>query len=358
MDLIDEVQAVLDGKVKEHLTPEPEHTPEPEPEVDLSGYAVPEWSEHSDLPGVMYRDISAAYLFSQPKLDPLVVRQYDGITEAGCPIVVPAVDPNYEPNVDMLKSLILNSRTGMKGMYIGHTGCGKTSGIEYFAAMTGRPFHRQEFDETLDDQKLYGSLELKPGETYHNKSDLVKSMAWPAICCLDEFSRATSTGSMLTNPLLDRRQARITSHDDEVSETINAIPEWMVVATDNTNGSGDDMDIYNAANVLDEAIRNRFDSFITVPYLSEGQERKLIGRLIPDMGEEQVKKFAKFSQLCHKGFEDRKLTTAFSVRNLLAIGKYMSEGLDFPEALTINFTNRVSQDERQFVSELVSSIWS
>ena len=162
---------------------------------------------------------------------------------------------------------------------------------------------------------------------------------------------------MLTNPLLDRRSVRITSHDDTKSETITAHPEWMVVATDNTNGSGDNMDIYNAANVLDEAIRNRFDSFVEVPYLSETQERKLIANLIPDMDTDNVRKFAKFSQLCHKGFEDRKLTTAFSVRNLLAISKYMSEGLDFSSALKVNFTNRVSVDERQYVNELVASIW-
>ena len=355
LDLADMIQRALDGapaEVEEITEPEVEV----EPEVVVE-YVQPDWSDHPDFPGVKYRDVSAAWLFNMPKLEPLVVRQYDGFEADTYPLNVPAIDPNYEANEEMLRSLILNSRTGMKGMYIGHTGCGKTSGIEYFAACTGRPFHRQEFDETLDDQKLYGSLELRGGETYHNPSDLVKSLAYPAVACLDEFSRATSTASMLTNPLLDRRSVRITSHDDTKSETITAHPEWMVVATDNTNGSGDNMDIYNAANVLDEAIRNRFDSFVEVPYLSETQERKLIANLIPDMDTDNVRKFAKFSQLCHKGFEDRKLTTAFSVRNLLAISKYMSEGLDFSSALKVNFTNRVSVDERQYVNELVASIW-
>lgn len=351
---IDELQAILDAQLSKPKEPSTEPT-EPAPELD-SDYEPPEWEHHHDFAGVEYRDVDAGWLFELAGLVSLTVRQYRGFEDV-CPIPVPEKMEPYALNEDVVRSLVLSSTSGLKGLYIGHTGCGKTSGIEQFAAITGRPFHRQEFDAFTDDQKLYGSLELNSGETYYNKSDLTKSLSWPAITCLDEMCRASSMATMAVNPLLDRNQVRVTSHDDSASETITAHPEWMVVATDNTAGNGDDIDMYNSANVLDQAIINRFDMFVDVPYPAESVERELIACLSTTMVEDDVKKLAKFSSLCHKGFAERTLTTAFSIRNLKAICKLVDMGQDVKSVLSLNYTNRVAKSEKADIVEMINSIW-
>jgi len=205
---------------------------------------------------------------------------------------------------------------------------------------------------------LFGSLEMRAGgETYFNKSDLTKSISIPAIVCCDEIFAATSGTQMALNPLTDRRQIRVTSHDESVSETINAHPEWMVTFTDNTAGNGDGLDIYNTRSTSDQAMNNRIDMFVHVPYPSESAERRLITALAPDLDIHEVRRLAKFSQECHKAFESRDITCGFSVRNLRAILGMISQHLTVKEAIGLNFINRVAKSEQSDVNTLVRSIW-
>lgn len=352
---LDTIQGLLDEALG--LTPNEEQTTESmmkEVTTYDEDYEPPAWEDHPDFEGVQTREVDCGWLFKTPDLVGLTTQTYQGFEDV-CPIAVPSVPAVYEPNMEQMKNLIISASTGLKSLHIGHTGCGKTSGIEYFAAVTGRPFHRQECDQFTDDQKLFGSLELHDGKTYFNKSDLTKSLSWPAIACIDESNALPSATQMALNPLWDRRQVRVTSYDDE-SETITACDEWIVAATSNTNGSADDIDLYNSANVQDQAMINRMDLFVNVPYPSETTERKIVAQLAPDMSELEVKRLAKFSALCHRAYENRELATAFSVRNLIAICSLLKFG-DIKEAIHVNYGNRVSKSEQAYVNTQVNSIW-
>lgn len=320
-------------------------------------YPEPLFVDHPAYEGVMYRKVRAWAVF--PVVDwravDFEITQYQGFESY--PLGVPEIDPVYMPNQDALTVLLMSEYTDLKALLIGHPGTGKTSLLEYFAAILGRPFVRFNFDQTTDDAKLFGSLELGGGKTYFNKSDLTKSLDYPSVVDLDEFSRSNSFQTMLVNPLLDRKMVRVTSHDETVSEVVNAVEGWSVFGADNTNGTGDDMDLYNSANVLDEAIRNRFDIFQTVPYMTETEERKLIKHLSPSLEESLVKKLAKASAMFHKGYADRSITSAFSIRNLKAVLKLHEAGCSLGQALTYNFVTRVSETDRPDVQETIRSIF-
>lgn len=348
--LLDEALGIEDKKVEQTTA-----SITTELEAYQEEYTPPEWEPMAEFEGVVTRTVDAGWLFDKEELAGLMVQTYEGF-ENTCPIYVPAIPDIYIPNIDQMRALIISSTTGLKSLHIGHTGCGKTSGIEYFAAKTGRPFHRQECDQFTDDQKLFGSLELSDGVTYFNKSDLTRSLAYPAVLCIDEMNALPSATQMALNPLLDRRQVRVTSYNDD-SETIDAHPEWMVCATSNTNGSSDDLDLYNSANTQDQAMINRLDLFVNTPYPSQEVEATIISMLAPDMEEGEVKKLAKFSCLCHKAYEKRELSTAFSVRNLKAITELLKMNFTMREAIKINYTNRVSKSDIAYVNTQVNAIW-
>lgn len=355
---LDKIQAILDAELGLKVTEEqPDESIEEELNVfSDEEYTPPDWVEHKDFPGVMTRKVDAGWLFGLRELAGLEVQTYEGF-EKVCPIPVPECPNPYVPNIDQLKALCVSAETGLKSIHVGHTGSGKTSGIEFFAAVTGRPFHRQECDEFTDDQKLFGSLELKEGDTYFNKSDLTRSLEYPAILCMDEVNALPSISQMACNPLFDRRQVRVTSHVDDRTETITAHPEWMITSTSNTNGSSDDMDLYNTANVQDQAMINRQDLFVNVPYPSESAERKILSELVPDMPVAEIKRLAKFSQLMHRAYESRQVSTAFSVRNLIAITKMLPLYDNIQQVLDINFVKRVAECDTQDVKETIRSIW-
>ena len=354
----DDVAAIMAGKAG---TVEVEEAPREEPAVietdPRDHYPEPLFVDHPDYEGVTYRKVMAWAVFpiEDWKAVDFEVTQYQGFESH--PLGVPEIDPVYIPNQSALTVLLMSDHTDLKALLVGHPGTGKTSLLEYFAAMLGRPFVRFNFDQTTDDAKLFGSLELAEGKTFFNKSDLTKSLSYPALLGMDEFSRANSFQTMLVNPLLDSKIVRVTSHDDSASEVVRAVEGWSVFGTDNTNGTGDDMDLYNSANVLDEAIRNRFDIFHTVPYMAETEERELIKHLSPSLEESLVKKLAKASAMFHKGYADRSITSAFSIRNLKAVLKLHSAGCSLGQALTYNFVTRVSDTDRPDVQETIRSIF-
>lgn len=360
-DIEDIIEAGLTGSEKSGAKTKPKAaTMTPEPEVYKAPAVVATDWEATEWDGVERRVISALEIFGKGVPD-VGLTQYRGF-ESYPQLNVPEIPEVYKPNMDALSAMVIGTPAGLKTMLVGDTGTGKTSLVEFFAAKLGRPFVRVVFDATTDDQKLFGSLEVKSvegaSETYFNKSDLTKSLAYPSVACLDEFSRANAEQTMLVNPLLDRRQVTVTSHDDSVSEKITAVDDWMAFGTDNTNGSGDDMDLYNSSNVLDEAIRNRFDIYARVPYSPEAVERTIIAQLADGkMSEDSVKKLAHFSALCHKGYSDRNLRTAFSVRNLKAIVGMFLQGMPIEQAIELNFGQRVSKSEHSDVAEMIRGIW-
>jgi energy-coupling factor transporter ATP-binding protein EcfA2 len=336
---------------------------EPEPEVmettTMESFETTEW-EASRWDNVEVRTVNAREIFGSD-VPAVGIKQYRGFETYGN-LDVPTLPAVYVPNTKALATLVLSCASGLKAMLVGDTGSGKTSLCEFFAAKLGRPFFRIQFDEFMDDQKLIGSLEVRQEEgasvTYFNKAELVRSMDYPAITAMDEFSRGPSHVTMLANPILDRGTVSITNQDEKVSVKVCADDDWMVVGTDNTNGSGDDMDLYNSSNVLDEAIRNRFDLYVRVPYAPETVERDIITQLAGDtLSSDDIRKLAHFSAMCHKGYSDRKIRTAFSIRNLIAIVALCKQGTSITQAIGLNFQNRVSKSEQPDIAEMVRAIW-
>lgn len=356
---LDHIKSIIDGidinygGAEEEVTVEEDTPPELPPKS--------EFQTHERFTGVEFRDIDARHLFGE-KVQARTIRQYRGFDgPAYQHISVPKVDPLYVPDIDMLNLLMKGERLGLKGLSVGDTGCGKTSLVEYYAAVTGRPFHREEFDQRTDDQKLFGSLELRAddgaSETYHNRSALVRAMEYPSIICLDELSRGDTSQTMMLNRFLDRGEVSITSHKG-TSPLVKNDPEIMVWFTDNTCGNGDDLDVYNAGNVLDQAIINRISLFGFHPYPSEKTQQEIISRFAGDaMSEEDAKSLAHFSAKIQQGFTDRTITSAFSTRNLIVICDMVKDGDTIAEAVRVNYYNRVAKSEKSDVAEQFRAIF-
>lgn len=273
------------------------------------------------------------------------------------PIEIPEVDPIYVPDVEALSTIITSAHLGLKAMLYGDTGSGKTSLLEYFAAMTKRPFARIQFDDMTDDQKLFGNLDLNDeGGTYYNKSLMVQSFDWPTICTLDELSRATAAVTMLMNPVLDRGTVQIVSKGGE-GAVAKASKEFLIFATDNTVGNGDGLDVYNSSNVLDEAIRNRLHMYQRVPYPSKSVVADILTKIDPCLSSNMKDKLVKFTGQLQQGFTERTITTAWSNRNLKAVVALLNAGMDVKEAITINYVNRVLDCEKEDVKEAMRVIF-
>ena len=273
------------------------------------------------------------------------------------PIAIPEVDPYYVPDAKVLSTIITAGHLKLKLMTIGDTGTGKTSLLEYFAAKTGRPFVRQQFDNNLDDQKLFGCLEFDEKGTYFNKSLMVKSFDYPTVCVFDEFTRATSEITMLANPVLDRGTVTVTAKDGECA-VAQTSEDFLIFGTDNTAGNGDGMDIYNSSNVVDEAIRNRFDLYEHMDYPPKSVVTDIVERMSDGhLTDDEMTKIVAFTLLVQKGFKERTITTAWSTRNLKAIIPLVKVGYELKDAVEVNYLNRILESERADVEETMRVVF-
>jgi MoxR-like ATPase len=302
-----------------------------------------------------YRDVMFADLFWKPKHVPdHPVRLFSGYDHD-------EPSDTYVPPVAEFEQLSLSLSAGLKPLVVGPTGAGKTLMMEHFAASTGRPFVRIAHDQELDRARVFGKIDIVIDEDGNQITDFVPgvlpvSMSGPALVVMDEVSRAPGFATIQYQSILDRRTF-LAPEAKPGKQIIKADPDWLIAATDNTKGNGDDMDIYSASNVQDASFINRLDIVIEQDYLPEDQERVLIDTLTDRLQSTEVHSLAKFSRLMHQGFKSGTLMTAFSPRNIVAIAQLVNIGVDLRKAIEMNYVSRVSKSEVSDVMESVDAVF-
>jgi cobaltochelatase CobS len=355
--LMDEIMDILADRKDEIEETPVEATPKTSPKKRKK--AAPKikgtgWEKRED--GTESRTVPFSEMFWKPKNVPdHLVTEYRGYDTDSVPEL-------YVPPPKEFERFSLSMALGLKPNIVGPTGCGKTLMVEYFAAVTGRPFLRIEHNHELDKATVFGQTHINVDDAGHQSTDFVpgilpRSMDKPTMVALDELSRATGFANLIYQRLFDRRELSMPEMKGLENPVIKPVEGWAVCATDNTKGNGDDMDLYSASNVQDASFINRFDTVIEQNYLTVAQEEKLIEGLNSRLEEEDIRRLAKLSHLLHAGFSKGDIATAFSPRNLRAICKYTAAGMDIKDAIELNYLSRVSKSEHSDVMECIRTVF-
>lgn len=275
---------------------------------------------------------------------------------------VPGIPDIYIPPKPEFEQMSLGFSLGLRLNTVGPTGAGKTLMYEYFANKTGRPYLRIEHNVELDKASVFGQTHLNTNEDGKQDTDFIPgvfvlSSSAPTLVNLDELSRASGFANMIYQRPLDRNEIFLPEMKDSGKQAITPDPFWIICASDNTKGNGDDMDLYSASNVQDAAFTNRWDMVIELNYLDVEQEQEMFMQMAPNVTKGVAKKLAKFSKLIHTGFNKGEIQTAFSPRNLLAIAKLFESGVDMETAIRINYINRLAKSEVPDVQECLRSVF-
>lgn len=132
----------------------------------------------------------------------------------------------------------------------GPTSSGKTSLVQYLAAITGHEFVRINNHEHTDLQEYLGSYTTDTGgKLVFNEGVLVKAVRNGYWIVLDELNLAPSDVLEALNRLLDDNRELFLP---EIQVTIQAHPDFMLFATQNPPT------LYGGRKMLSRAFRNRF----------------------------------------------------------------------------------------------------
>jgi len=270
---------------------------------------------------------------------------------------VPVVDPNHV-FLDSDLATYLQAREDNLNCWIhGDTGCGKSTFAQQVDARTGTMNHRVNFDTDITRTEFVGThaVVIEEGQQVTKFVDgiLPRAMQQPATLLLDEADAIRPDIAYVLQPILEHGCLRLL---EDGGRTVVPHPNFRIVSTANSAGSGDMSGLYaSAVQAQSAATRNRYDVFIKMDYLSAHAEVKLICKT-HELTKPAADRLKDFISKYRAAFKTGEIQEPLSPRNTFVLANLIRKwephvGLDlaFERAVTFNLANRVDEQQRAVI---------
>lgn len=214
---------------------------------------------------------------------------------------------------------IINSKIFYPVYITGHSGNGKTLMIEQVCASLGREMIRVNITKRTDETDLIGSYELIDGNTVRREGPVITAMRRGAVLLLDEVDLGTED-LLCLQPILEGKPY----FDKKTGEVIHAAFGFNVVATANTKGKGDADGRYLGANIMNEAMLERFALTEEQQYPDAKTERKILVKNFAALEVDDpdfIERLVTWAEVIRKAFSDGSVDELISTRRLVHIAK-------------------------------------
>jgi cobaltochelatase CobS len=294
---------------------------------------VPSWDKRRKTPDIMVRVHDTSIMDDEVKAR------------------VPAINPDYRPNMDALSLLayaIEKSDTGI--LLTGLPSVGKSSLVEYFCAITNRPFYRFNYNGTMDASSLLGTQSARDGSTYWHDGMITEAIKVPfAVVLHDEWTFAPPEVIAALQYVLERNGKLILADKPGTVADKTVVPAEGVrmVFADNTRGNGDTSGKFVGTQPQNSATIDRIGTFIEVEFLSERDECAMLKAMFPHATDKLLTSCVKTANLCRSAYVQGNVNTVMSLRVLSSWINHALNLKDIDKALEISFLNRFdSESER------------
>jgi len=180
------------------------------------------------------------------------------------PELVPAVDKGFTFPEAETKAIVAAIAMGLNAYASGPTGCGKTALIEQIHGRLGRPLFRCNMTGDTSVKNFLGSKEFDPAKgTYFKEGILLQAMRMGATLLVDEVDMMPPHIAAILHPALESGKSVYVA---DIQQTVNATPGFMVLATANTGGKGEDAGSYTGTEILNTAFLDRFAIKLKMDY--------------------------------------------------------------------------------------------
>ena len=174
----------------------------------------------------------------------------------------------------------------------GPTGCAKTAGVRWLCSKFHLPLLHVTGHARLEFTDLIGHYTVTQGNLSWVDGPLLTAIKNGFTFCFDEISLCPPEVLVGLHGILDRHPLLV----PETNELVPVHPQFRFIATDNTNGSGDESGQYLGTLRQNQALMNRC-FFVKADFLPENLERKLLlahakGKNIPNDVIDNILKFA------------------------------------------------------------------
>jgi cobaltochelatase CobS len=269
--------------------------------------------------------------------------------------MVPAVDPNYVFNLDVLKSLMFGLEMNIPTFLWGHSGTGKTTIFEQVAARTRRPTVRVQHTANMEEEHIVGGWRLRDGHTFFEYGPLPMAMKYGWLYIADEYDFGRPEVLAVYQAVLEGKPLFIKEADTSM-RVVKPHPDFRIVATGNTNGQGDETGLYQGTTIQNAANFERFGIVEKMPYMEKALEERLVA-LQSDIPPEDAKLLVDFATRVRQEFDSSKLSNPISPRSLINAGMYGYAHNNYHLGLQKAFINRLSTVDREVADQVAKRVF-
>jgi cobaltochelatase CobS len=264
--------------------------------------------------------------------------------------LTPRVDTSYKfpPETELLLNGI---RHGDKCLLVGPTGCGKSQMVLQLAARANIPLIRFNLHGETSVSNFLGHWVVQGKEMEFLEGVLPTAMRKGSWLLLDELDSCTPQVSFLLHSVLEEKGCLVMADKD--GEVVEPHPDFRIVATANTIGKGEDSGLYTGTQILNEAFLDRFGTVIRMDYLPFDEEVKVLIEKAPNLEPVIAAGLTTVASEIRKAFTEETVYCTFSTRRLVNWARKYTFLGDINKAAEIAILNRLSQDDRKVVEEVI-----
>ena len=262
---------------------------------------------------------------------------------------VPVLDEKHAFDPELARGVLLSLLANDRILLVGPTGSGKSSLIAQLAARLNWPLRKINLHGETGVSDFLGQHKARNGEVYYQYGLLPTAMREGQILVLEELDAATPEILFALQGVLEE-EGTLTLADNG-GEVITPHPDFRLVATANTLGTGDETSLYAGTQVLNASHLDRWQTVFAVDYLGASEEAKVIRDKAPGLSEELADGMLRLALAVRQAVAEEQLYTTFSTRRLLALAR-KTASLGLSQALAVTVLNKLSKNERTVVAEL------
>jgi nitric oxide reductase NorQ protein len=264
-----------------------------------------------------------------------------------------SIEVNYLDWNNALPILNKAHEAGLFSIIIGPKGTGKTTLVRKFASLNKKDLYSVNFSLRTRESHLVGTSTIDKGEISFVEGILVKSMRSGGLLYLDELNAAEADVLLRLDEALDDRRQLVLKEAE--GQTINADPNWSVVATINPLS-------HVGTKELPPQLLSRFPVRLRLEYPPEDVELEIVKRHVDleNSKLDAVRNAIRLAKNLREAAAVEELYYSPSLRETIAYSKILKSGLSARESAEVVYANAYDQwgqVEYRKVMDMITSIF-
>ena len=271
---------------------------------------------------------------------------------------VPAPDPGYIYDIALLKTMLMAVEMKIPGLLHGHAGTGKSSLWEQIAARTNRPQIRVQHDRFTEPFHIVGQMAANREGTHFEPGPLPLAMKYGFMYIADEYDFAIPGVTAVYQAVLEGKPLIIKDAPaDSGWRVVAPHPNFYFGATGNTNGAGDESDLYAGTIIQNYANYSRFGVVEEVGYMPAKSEQVLLEVKV-GLSPKDSERMINFANLIRDGFKNKDISAPIGPRELLFAAKIGFAKDSYKEGIKLAYANKLRPACKLKALEIVDRVFA